>query len=216
MVARANGFSAEFTRKLAGVTYRQLDYWDKTGLIRPSIQKARGKGSRRLYSFEDIVELRVVSRLLGVGIALPAVRKAARYLRLNFKQFGRPLAQLSLIVDGRRMFVRATDPKHLIDITAGGQLVISVAVAPILEDVRGQVAELRAPRELTVRVGAKQYTLLLTPDLEVGGYTVEVPELPGVITEGDTLAEARKMAKEAIRLWLSVQHAPTAKRRAAR
>jgi predicted RNase H-like HicB family nuclease len=70
-------------------------------------------------------------------------------------------------------------------------------------------------REMVVRVGSKNYRLVLTPDLEVGGYTVEVPELPGVITEGDTLAEARKMAKDAIRLWLSVQQVPP-KRRATR
>jgi len=79
MKRAADGFSADVTRRAVAISYRQLDYWDKTGLLRPSVQRARGKGSRRIYSFEDLVELRVVANLLAVGIALPAVRKAARY-----------------------------------------------------------------------------------------------------------------------------------------
>ena len=72
------GWSADSARRIAGISYRQLDYWDKTALVRPSVQHARGKGSRRVYAFEDLVELRVVARLLTAGISLPAVRKAVR------------------------------------------------------------------------------------------------------------------------------------------
>src|SRR6185503_20415676 len=100
MKGEADGFSADVTHRVVGVTYRQLVYWDKTGLIRPSIQKARGRGSRRVYSFEDLVELRVVARLLAVSISLRAVRKVARYLRQHFTEVVRPLAQLSLLTDG--------------------------------------------------------------------------------------------------------------------
>lgn len=77
-----------------------------------------------------------------------------------------------------------------------------------------RVAELRTPRDLAVRVGGRKYVAVLTPDLEVGGYSIEVPELPGVVTEADTLPEARKMVSDAIRLWLDAS-GPRAKRRTA-
>jgi len=191
-------------RRAVGITYRQLDYWDKTGLLRSSIKQAHGKGSRRVYSFEDLVELRVIARLLAIGVALPAVRKAARYVRQHFANLVRPLARLTLVVDGKSILVRATDNKSLIDATAGGQMVISFAVAPIAQALRGKVTELQAPRKLAVRVGGRSFVAVLTPDLAAGGYSIEVPELPGVITEADTIQEARKMTADAIRLWLSV------------
>lgn len=215
MKSATGGFSADVTRRVVGISYRQLDYWDKTGLIRPSVQKARGKGSRRLYSFEDLVELRVVAKLLGAGLLLPAVRKAARYLRLHFADVVRPLARLALQTDGKHALVQTTDGKHLIDATAGGQVVITVAVAPIVQDLRERVTELRTPREITVRVRSHGYVAVLTPDLEAGGFTIEVPELPGVVTEADSVAEARTMTADAIGLWLDASNRTT-RRRAAR
>lgn len=197
-------FSAEVARNIVGITYRQLDYWDKTALIRPSVQRAKGRGSRRLYSFEDLVELRVVAKLLGAGVSLPAVRKAARYLRQHFADVARPLARLALQADGKRVLVTTTDGKHLLDATAGGQVVITVAIAPIVKDLRHRVTELRHQRELIVKVRGTAYTAVLTPDLEVGGFTIEVAELPGVITEADTLVEARAMVADAVSLWLDV------------
>jgi DNA-binding transcriptional MerR regulator len=195
-------FSADVARSIVGITYRQLDYWDKTGLIRPSVQRAKGRGSRRLYSFEDLVELRVVAKLLAAGVSLPAVRKAARYLRQHFTDVVRPLARLAVQADGKRVLVSTTDGKHLIDATAGGQVVITVAIAPIVKDLRERVTELRTQRELTVKVRGHAYTAVLTPDLEVGGFTVQVPELPGLVTEADTLSEARVMVADAVALWL--------------
>jgi hypothetical protein len=87
-----------------------------------------------------------------------------------------------------------------------------LAIGLSLSAVRKKVTALLAPRELSVRVGSRAFIAVLTPDLAAGGYTIEVPELPGVITEADTLPEARKMVADAIRLWQSVS-APMAKRR---
>lgn len=204
MNAASDGFSAGVACRIVGITYRQLDHWDTTGLLRPSIGQARGKGSRRVYSFEDLVELRVIASLLAVSISLPTVRKAARYLRGHFANLVRPLTRLTLVVDGKTILVRTTSEKHLVDATNGGQLVMSVAVAPIAQALRGKVTELQAPRTLDVRVAGRTFHAVATPDLAAGGYTIEVPELPGVITEADTIPEARKMAADAIKLWLSV------------
>ena len=214
MVARKTGFGADAARRIAGISYRQLDYWDKTALVRPSVQHARGKGSRRVYAFEDLVELRVVARLLAAGISLPAVRKAVRYLREHFADVVRPLARLTLVPEGKSVLVRTTDGKRLVDATAGGNVVISFAVAPIVRDVREKVAELAAPRELAVRVRGASYRVVLRPDLEAGGFTVEVPELPGAITEADTIGHARIMARDAIRVWLDAIRAASPSRMA--
>ena len=151
MKSVGNGFSADVTRRVVGISYRQLDYWDKTALIRPSVQRARGKGSRRLYSFEDLVELRVVAKLLGAGIHLPAVRKATRYMRQHFTDVVRPLARLALHTDGKRVLVTTTDGKHLVDATADGRIVIAVAVSAIVRDLQTRVTELRATREVSIR-----------------------------------------------------------------
>jgi DNA-binding transcriptional MerR regulator/predicted RNase H-like HicB family nuclease len=215
MKSPADGFSAEVAHRVVGISYRQLDYWDKTGLLRPSVQRARGKGSRRVYSFEDLVELRVIANLLAVGISLPAVRKATRYLRVHFTDVVRPLARLALQTDGKRVLVQTADKNHLVDATAGGQVVIAVAVAPIVQDLRSRVAELRAPKRINVRVRGDSYAAVLTPDLRAGGFTIEVPELPGVVTEADSISEARAMTSDAIELWLDARGEST-KRSASR
>jgi DNA-binding transcriptional MerR regulator/predicted RNase H-like HicB family nuclease len=210
------GFSAEVARRLAKVSYRQLVYWDETGLVRPSVQKARGKGSRRVYGFEDIVELRVVASLLRVGIKLPAVRKAVRYLSSHYAEVTRPLAQLALVVDGSRLLVRAGHGSALVDTTAGGQVLITIPVGVIAGELERTVTDLRATRELRFKVGGNVYVAVLTPDLEVGGFTIVVPALPGVVTEADSLAEARRNVVEAASLLLDVQQRPTARRKVAR
>jgi predicted RNase H-like HicB family nuclease/DNA-binding transcriptional MerR regulator len=217
MSTTRSGFSADVARRLAKVTYRQLVYWDETGLVRPSIRKAKGKGSRRVYGFEDVVELRVVAGLLAVGIKLPAVRTTVRFLSKHYADVTRPLAKISLIVDGKKLLVRADDGSSLIDATSGGQVVITMAVGVIARELERSVTDLRAPRELKFKVRGKSYVAALTPDLEAGGFTIEVPELPGVLTEADTLVEAKRNVVEATTLWLEAkeEEAP-ARRRAAR
>lgn len=213
--SEASGFSADVSRKLVGITYRQLDYWDKTGLIRPSVQKARGKGSRRVYSFEDLVELRVVARLLSVGVSLTAVRKAVAYLRSHFTKVVRPLAGLLLVASGKSVLVKESSGKTFVDATRDGQVVIAVAVAPIVEDLTAKVSNLRAPRKISVRVSKRSFTAVLTPDLEAGGFSIEVPELKGVYSDAETVVEARRVAKDAIQLWLAASPSARTARRLA-
>ncbi len=197
----STGFSSKVVLDLTGITYRQLDYWARTGLVRSSIRQAAGRGSRRVYSFEDLVAFRVVARLLGAGASLQAVRRAVQYLRRHTE---RPLSKLALITDGKRILALTEDPQTMIEATAEGQVVIWIDVAPIVRTLEDRVTEIGAPREAAVRVRGRTYRAVLTPDLEAGGYTVEVPELPGCRTEGDDFAEAKRMAKEAIDAWLSV------------
>jgi DNA-binding transcriptional MerR regulator len=205
------GFGSTVVLKLTGVTYRQLDYWARTGLVGSSIRQAAGRGSRRVYSFQDLVALRVVARLLRAGVSLQRLRRAVEYLKQHADQ---PLSTLGLIGEGNRVFALMGSSSKMIEATADGQVVIAIDVKPIEKDLRTDVIELSEPREIDVRVRGGTYRAVLTPDLEAGGFTIEVPELPGCITEGDTLTEAKRMARDAILGWLEASTAQAAHRHA--
>ncbi len=194
-----NGFGVAAVLRLTKVSYRNLDYWARTALVRSSIKQAAGKGSRRVYGFEDLVALRLVGRLRQAGIPLQAIRRAVRHLQTHADK---PLSTLGLIADGKRILATSGDPKTMIDATAEGQVVIAVDVAPIRKRLEADVSELRADREIEVRVRGRAFRVVLSPDLEAGGYAISVPELPGCFSEADDQREAVRMAREAIELWL--------------
>ena len=207
----ASSFGSKVVLGLTGITYRQLDYWARTRLVGASIRQATGPGSRRVYSFEDLVALRVVARLLDAGVSLQAVRRAVEYLQRHTE---RPLTTLGLVAKGKRVFALMEDATKMIEATAQGQVVIAIDVELIVKHLQADVTELSAVRKIDVRARGRAYQAMLTPDLEAGGYAIEVPELPGCITEADTLPEARRMAREAIEAWLDVAVPNSVRRRA--
>jgi DNA-binding transcriptional MerR regulator len=202
----ATGFGASAVLKLTGVSYRQLDHWARTGLVRSSVKQASGRGSRRVYSFQDLVALRVVGQLREAGVSVQTIRKAVTYLKRNAEQ---PLSMLSLIGQGKKVFALTDDPSKLVEANASGQVVLTISVESLARHLEQSVTKISAPLTVTVGVRGRAYQAVFTPDLEVGGYTVAVPDLPGCITEGDDLAEAKRMTREAIELWLSVDAART-------
>lgn len=206
----ATGFGANAVLELTGISYRQLDYWATTGLVGSSIRQAAGRGSRRVYSFADLVALRVVRQLREAGVSIQTIRRAVRWLQNRANQ---PLATLALTGQGKKVFALTDDPAKLIEATAEGQVVLAISVEKVARHLERGVSAISAPREVTIRVHGRGYRAVLTPDLEVGGYTVEVPELPGCITEGDDLADAKRMAKDAIELWISVSEPQKARTR---
>lgn len=202
MGIQEQGFNVRVVQRLTSLTHRQLVHWDNTALIHPSIRSAAGRGSRRIYSFEDLVELRVVAALREKGVSLQAVRRAVKHLRQHHDELKRPLANLMLFTDGQRILALTDKAQRLIELTAGGQVVFAVPVAGIVRSLRDKVTELGAAVDLDVRAAGRKYRVRLTPDLEDGGYVAEVPELPGCISQGDTIREARSMVREAIEAWL--------------
>jgi DNA-binding transcriptional MerR regulator len=124
----------------AGITYRQLDYWARTGLVVPSVRDASGSGTQRLYSFRDIVVLKVVKRLLDAGVSLQNIRKAIETLR----RWGEDdLASITLISDGTTVYeCRSTE--EVVDLLQGGQGVFGIAVSGAFREIQGSLADLPA------------------------------------------------------------------------
>jgi DNA-binding transcriptional MerR regulator len=126
----------------AGITYRQLDYWARTGLVAPSVRSATGSGTQRLYSFRDILVLKVVKRLLDTGVSLQNIRKAVDHLR---QRGVRELANVTLFSDGATVY-ECTSAEEVVDLLAGGQGVFGIAVSGALRELSGELAELPAER----------------------------------------------------------------------
>lgn len=134
------GYRAPQVCSLVDITYRQLDYWARTGLLRPSLQQAQGSGSQRLYSFTDVVQLKVIKRLLDAGMSLKKIRSAVEILRQQLAS-DRPLADVTLLSDGHTIYA-ATSPDEVVDVFRRGQGVFGIAVGPVQEEVEGAIHQL--------------------------------------------------------------------------
>ena len=134
------GYRAPQVCKLVGITYRQLDYWARTGLLTPSIQSAAGSGTQRRYSFGDIVQLKVVKRLLDAGMSLKKIRQAMEILRAELDS-AQPLADVTLLSDGASIYA-AHSATEVVDVFRGGQGVFGIAVGPVQQELEGDIHEL--------------------------------------------------------------------------
>jgi DNA-binding transcriptional MerR regulator len=134
----------------AGITYRQLDYWARTGLVEPSVRAAQGSGSQRLYSFRDILVLKVVKRLLDTGISLQQIRAAVAHLRSRGTD---DLAKVTLMSDGVSVY-ECTSSDEVVDLLQGGQGVFGIALGRIWQEVDGTLAEMPAEQAATPAEGA--------------------------------------------------------------
>jgi DNA-binding transcriptional MerR regulator len=126
----------------AGITYRQLDYWARTNLVVPTVRSAAGSGSQRLYSFKDILVLKVVKRLLDTGVSLQNIRLAVETLRSRGVE---DLARITLLSDGTTVY-ECTSSEEVVDLLRGGQGVFGIAVSGALRELAGELAELPSER----------------------------------------------------------------------
>lgn len=191
-------FNTKTVSNITGLTIRQIDYWDRTHFMKPSLKEASGYGTARLYSFTDLVSLRVAKTLIDKGISLQKIRKAIIYLKKNFPDIEKPLIEMRFITDGERIFVLTKDDRTILDALSSGQLVMSIAIGQIIEELKGEVTKIEHEKKYKVSVKGKSYDVILYPDLEDGGYWIECPVLPGCASQGDTVEEALEMVKDAI------------------
>jgi DNA-binding transcriptional MerR regulator len=136
------GYRGPTACSAAGITYRQLDYWARTELVVPTIRSASGSGSQRLYSFKDILVLKVVKRLLDTGVSLHNIRLAVDTLRARGVD---DLAEITLLSDGTTVY-ECTSAEEVVDLLRGGQGVFGIAVSGALRELRGSLALLPGER----------------------------------------------------------------------
>jgi DNA-binding transcriptional MerR regulator len=142
------GYRVPEVCKIVGITYRQLDYWARTDLLTPSVRDAKGSGSQRLYSFQDLVTLRVIRNLLDTGVSLQRVRKAVEHLNA----MRRPISGVTLMSDGRRVY-EAHSPEAVIDLLQNGQGVFAIAVSRVWEDMEDAIARGAGTKRRRVAAG---------------------------------------------------------------
>ena len=132
------GYRGPVAAGVVGITYRQLDYWARTGLVEPSVQGASGSGSQRLYGFRDILVLKIVKRLLDTGVSLQQIRTAVEHLRARGTT---DLTQVTLMSDGVSVY-ECTSPDEVIDLLAGGQGVFGIAIGRVWQEIEGSLSQL--------------------------------------------------------------------------
>jgi len=133
------GYRGATACSAAGISYRQLDYWARTGLVEPSIRTASGSGTQRLYGFRDILVLKVVKRLLDAGVSLQNIRTAVDHLR---NRGVTELERITLMSDGASIYECAS-PDEIIDLLQGGQGVFGIAVGKVWHEVEGSLSVLQ-------------------------------------------------------------------------
>jgi DNA-binding transcriptional MerR regulator len=126
----------------AGITYRQLDYWARTGLVEPSVRSAVGDGSHRLYGFRDILVLRIVKRLLDAGVSLQSIRGAVDHLRSCPEE---SLSGVTLMSDGATVY-QCTSALQAVELIQGGQGVFGIAVGAVWREVESSLSRLHGER----------------------------------------------------------------------
>lgn len=143
MSVEVQSYSGKRAAEIVGITYRQLDYWARTDLIRPSVTEAAGSGSRRSYSYRDLLELKVIKKLLDAGIRLESVRDVFAYLRT---QLGTDVASANLVISGSTSVV-VRDGAELTDALKAGQGVLNVlALAGVKSEVDAALVDLFTTR----------------------------------------------------------------------
>ena len=136
------GYRGPQVCKIVGITYRQLDYWARTDLLRPSLAEARGSGTQRRYSYRDLLELKVIKRLLDAGLALQSVRTAIGYLRENL---GEDVAAANLVLNGSASVLASTG-EEIVDLLRGGQGVLNIVpLAGVKEELDAAILSLDQP-----------------------------------------------------------------------
>jgi DNA-binding transcriptional MerR regulator len=143
------GYRVPDVCKLVGISYRQLDYWARTDLVTPSVREAGGSGTQRLYSFQDLVMLRMIKSLLDTGVSLQSIRRAIQFLR---RTLGAQPTAVTVVSDGRRVYAVQSETE-IIDLVKSGQGVFAIALDKVWEQLASSVARRKDGRRAAAGAG---------------------------------------------------------------
>ena len=130
-------FNSRTASRIVGVSLRQIQYWDEQGFIHPSV-RATGRGSKRLYSFSDLVQLKVVKDLTDYGLSLQKIHRCLNYLKRYFPETAQPLSSLRYLTDGDKLFVLTSDRNKILDVM-DRQFVFSLGIGNLIRKLNGEV-----------------------------------------------------------------------------
>ena len=195
------GYTSKEACSIIGISYRQLDYWDSSGFIQPSVARAKGTGTSRMYSFIDLVCLRTAKRLRDSGISLQKIRKSVTYLKEHFPELDVPLADLVFLTDGSTLFTLTRDKKTVLDtVMEQGQLAWFIPVGQFVRELRGQIVKLEA-QEAKEEKTAHEFAVVIEQDGD--RFHAYCPVLKGCHTWGHSREEATQYIEEAVELYVA-------------
>ncbi len=149
-----DAYDSKTASRIVGVSLRQIQYWDEQNFIRPSVKLAGGRGTKRLYSFQDLICLKVVRDLTHYGLSLQKVRRCLRPLRQYAVATPQPSASLRYLTDGEKLFMITNDREKILSVLER-QFVLSLGIGSLVQKLSGQIqrrtASLNAKRPRTVR-----------------------------------------------------------------
>ena len=182
------GYTSKEVCEVIGISYRQLDYWDSSGFIQPSVARAKGTGTTRIYSFVDLVCLRTAKRLRDSGISLQKIRKSVDYLRVHFPELDSPLADLVFLTNGTTVFILTRDRNTALDtVMEEGQLACFIPVGQFVAELRGQVVRMEAQEEMEEKT---DHVFEVVVEEDGDRFHAYCPVLKGCHTWGHTRDEA--------------------------
>ncbi|MFQ5862399.1 MAG: MerR family transcriptional regulator [Candidatus Brocadiales bacterium] len=191
-------FNTKAVCNVIGITPRQVQYWDETNFIKPSIRQATGHGSSRLYSFLDLVQMRVAKALLDGGVSLQKIRKSLEYLRAHAPEVRKPLAEMRFITDGDTVFVLTKDKDKIVDALKGGQLVFSIALGDLVRELSGKVQRFIVKKERVIEINGTEFGVQLESDSEGSGFVARCLSMNQACS-GETEEQALELMKETLR-----------------
>lgn len=141
-------FDSKTVSRIVGVSLRQIQYWDERGFIRPSVKTAGGRGTKRLYSFSDLIQLKVVKDLGDHGLSPGKIRRCLRHLKNSFPEYKEPLDSLRYLTDGEKLFILTSDRQKILE-AMDRQFVLSLGIGNLVHELDDEVR--RLTRSVTVR-----------------------------------------------------------------
>lgn len=142
-------FNSKMVSRIVGVSLRQIQYWDERGFIRPSVRLAEGRGSKRLYSFSDLIQLKVVKDLTRRGFSPRKVRRCVSHLKRSFPQKAQSLDSLRYLTDGETLFVLTSDREEILH-AMDRQFIFSLGIGNLVRELNGEVRRIAGGRPARV------------------------------------------------------------------
>jgi DNA-binding transcriptional MerR regulator len=197
------GFPSGIIKKLFGFSYKQIEHYDRKGLVKPELAVARGRGSRRLYSRQNLLEFNVLRKLVDHGLPLQRIRRAMQKVKDLHRDVEQPLAELAFYTDGQTIFLKDREMERVVDLLHSEQGVLSSLLPDVSHPIGKNMRRIEVDHLDTFTMGGSIYVLEFVEGTD-GSWIARCPELFGISATGKDRREAeeklRKRARELVRL----------------